>query len=105
MTKAIQEITAEELLRMPDHSFRYELVRGELRKAALAGSLHGIIAMQVTVTSGSMSRQTIRARCWGRNGIQARKQSRYGACTGRGLCQEGPDPAIRHTRGLLARRS
>ena len=34
-------MTAEELLEMPDDGFRYELVRGELRKMAPAGRTHG----------------------------------------------------------------
>ena len=34
-------VTAEELLEMPDDGFRYELVRGELRKMAPAGYRHG----------------------------------------------------------------
>jgi Uma2 family endonuclease len=40
-----QQVTAEELLRMPDDGFRYELVRGELRKMTPAGNVHGRVAM------------------------------------------------------------
>lgn len=40
-----REVTAEDLLRMPDDGFRYELVRGELRQMAPAGNVHGRIAM------------------------------------------------------------
>ncbi len=40
-------MTAEELLNMPDDSFRYELVRGELRKMPPAGYVHGEYAMSV----------------------------------------------------------
>jgi Uma2 family endonuclease len=36
------------LLRMPDDGYRYELVRGELRKMAPAGHLHGRVAINVT---------------------------------------------------------
>ena len=32
MATTVQLLTAEDLLRMPDDGFRYELVRGELRK-------------------------------------------------------------------------
>jgi Uma2 family endonuclease len=39
--------TADELLRMPDDGFRYELVRGELRKMSPAGGDHGDIAMTI----------------------------------------------------------
>ena len=38
-------VTAEELLAMPDDGYRYELVRGELRKMAPAGSRHSAIGM------------------------------------------------------------
>jgi Uma2 family endonuclease len=48
MATANQLITAEALLRMPDDGYRYELVRGELRKMAPAGHLHGRIAINVT---------------------------------------------------------
>jgi Uma2 family endonuclease len=40
-------VTAEELLRKPDDGFRYELVRGELRKMSPAGSEYGAIAFNV----------------------------------------------------------
>ena len=40
-------ITAEELLDMPDDGYRYELVRGELRKMAAAGARHGRSAGKV----------------------------------------------------------
>jgi Uma2 family endonuclease len=49
MSTVIQPTSAEELLRIPDDGFRYELVRGELRRTALAGGLHGIVAMQATL--------------------------------------------------------
>ena len=39
-------MTADELLRMPDDGYRYELVKGELRSMAPAGSEHGQIALQ-----------------------------------------------------------
>jgi len=48
MATANQLMTAEELLRMPDDGYRYELVRGELRKMAPAGHLHGRIAINIT---------------------------------------------------------
>jgi Uma2 family endonuclease len=40
-------MTADELLRMPDDGFRYELVRGELRRMCPAGYDHGSVAMQI----------------------------------------------------------
>jgi Uma2 family endonuclease len=48
MATANRLVTAEELLRMPDDGYRYELVRGELRKMAAAGYLHGRIAINIT---------------------------------------------------------
>lgn len=52
MTLTTQLITAEELLRMPDDGFRYELVKGELRKMAPASHQHGRIAMLISVSLG-----------------------------------------------------
>lgn len=46
MTTEVRVVTAEELLRMPDDGFRYELVRGELRKMSPAGHTHGRVAMR-----------------------------------------------------------
>ncbi len=43
-----REVTAEELLRMPDDGFRYELVRGELRRMTPAGNVHGRVAMNIS---------------------------------------------------------
>lgn len=42
-------VTAEELLDMPDDGYRYELVRGELRKMAPAGAKHGRSAGKVAM--------------------------------------------------------
>jgi Uma2 family endonuclease len=43
-SQVAQLLTAEDLLRMPADGFRYELVRGELRKMPPAGDIHGKIA-------------------------------------------------------------
>lgn len=40
-------VTAEELFAMPDDGFRYELVRGELRKMTPAGGRHGYLALEI----------------------------------------------------------
>jgi Uma2 family endonuclease len=48
MTTRTRAVTAEELLRMPDDGFRYELVRGELRKMPPAGNEHGYRAMELS---------------------------------------------------------
>ena len=48
MATVHQLVTADELLRMSDDGYRYELVRGELRKMAPARYLHGRIAINIT---------------------------------------------------------
>jgi Uma2 family endonuclease len=45
MAGARQQVSADELLRLPDDGFRYELVRGELRQMTPAGNVHGRVAM------------------------------------------------------------
>ena len=50
MVAKTQLVTAEELLDMPDDGFEYELVRGELRKMAPAGSRHSVSGID-TATS------------------------------------------------------
>ena len=52
MSATTQLTTAEELLRMPDDGFRYELVEGELRRMSPAGHNHGRIAMRLAVPLG-----------------------------------------------------
>lgn len=47
MSTAEKTMTADELLRMPDDGWRYELVRGELRKMSPPGSQHGAIAQDL----------------------------------------------------------
>jgi Uma2 family endonuclease len=47
-----QQVTADELLLMPDDGFRYELVKGELRRMAPAGNVHGRVAMNVGILLG-----------------------------------------------------
>ena len=52
MTTTLQRSTASELYEMPDDGFRYELVKGELRKMSPAGSEHGAIIVNVTLLLG-----------------------------------------------------
>jgi Uma2 family endonuclease len=40
--------TAEDLLRLPDNGFRYELVEGELTRMNPAGSRHGAVIVELT---------------------------------------------------------
>jgi Uma2 family endonuclease len=46
-------VTAEELLEMPDDAYRYELVRGELRKMAPAGARHSSIGVKIAISMGN----------------------------------------------------
>ena len=45
-------MTADDLLAMPDDGFRYELVRGELRKMSPAGRFHGKYSALITISLG-----------------------------------------------------
>lgn len=47
MATALQLTTADELLRMPDDGWRYELVEGELRKMTPAGYEHGYVISEI----------------------------------------------------------
>jgi Uma2 family endonuclease len=48
MSTTVQTMTADALLKMPDDGFRYELVKGELRRMAPAGHEHGRVAVRFT---------------------------------------------------------
>ena len=48
MTTTLQRSTASELFAMPDDGFRYELVKGELRKMSPAGGEHGAIIFNLS---------------------------------------------------------
>jgi len=52
MAQQAPAITADELLRMPDDGYRYELVAGRLRKMTPAGSLHGAIGSRLAAAIG-----------------------------------------------------
>ncbi len=48
MSTAIHTMTADQLFQMPDDGFRYELVKGELKKMTPAGFNHGKVVMNLT---------------------------------------------------------
>jgi Uma2 family endonuclease len=48
MTTTLQRSTANELFEMPDDGFRYELVKGELRKMSPSGTEHGAIIFNLS---------------------------------------------------------
>ena len=47
MVTTTRLVTAEELLDMPNDGFRYELIKGELKKMPPAGHVHGEYAMLI----------------------------------------------------------
>ncbi|MDX1962693.1 MAG: Uma2 family endonuclease [Pirellulales bacterium] len=57
MSKTANLITADELLRMPDVGWRYELLQGELRKMAPAGHEHGGSAHDFALVLGNFVKQ------------------------------------------------
>jgi len=52
MTTTLQRSTASELFEMPDDGFRYELVKGELRRTSPAGWEHGVVVVNITLLLG-----------------------------------------------------
>lgn len=52
MTTTLQRSTANELFEMPDDGFRYELVKGELRRMSPSGWEHGEVVVNITLLLG-----------------------------------------------------
>jgi len=52
MSTTLQRMTADELFTMPEDGFRYELVKGELRKMSPAGGEHGAIIFNLSILLG-----------------------------------------------------
>ncbi|HEX6186060.1 MAG TPA: Uma2 family endonuclease [Pyrinomonadaceae bacterium] len=48
----LQRSTASELFEMPDDGFRYELVKGELRRMSPSGWEHGEVVVNITLLLG-----------------------------------------------------
>jgi Uma2 family endonuclease len=46
-------VTADEVLLMPKDGFRYDLVKGELRRISLPGGRHGIVGMRFGIALGA----------------------------------------------------
>ena len=53
MVAQTQLMTADQLLAIPDDGYRYELVRGELRKMSPAGYQHGKLSYKVSHSLGN----------------------------------------------------
>lgn len=65
MSTTLQRVTADELFTMPKDGFRYELVKGELRKMSPAGSEHGAIIVNITVLLGQHVKSKKLGVCFG----------------------------------------
>lgn len=61
----LQRSTASELFEMPDDGFRYELVRGELRRMSPSGSEHGAIIVNITIMLGQYVKANKLGVCFG----------------------------------------
>jgi Uma2 family endonuclease len=53
MSTTTRTMTADELFMLPDDGFRYDLLKGELKKMSPPGSEHGAIIGRLTVALGS----------------------------------------------------
>lgn len=49
MSTTTQTLTADQLLKKPSDGFRYELVKGELRKMSPGGSRHGAVIIRLSL--------------------------------------------------------
>ena len=56
MVTTTRLMTAEELLNLPDDGFRYELIRGKLRKRLPAGQNHGKYASHISISLGGYAK-------------------------------------------------
>ena len=65
MSTTLQQVTADELFAKPEDGFRYELVKGELRKMSPAGSEHGAIIVNITVLLGQHVKANELGVCFG----------------------------------------
>ena len=52
MSTVTRIATADELLHMPDDGYRYDLIEGELRRMSPPGSVHGYVAMELSLRLG-----------------------------------------------------
>jgi Uma2 family endonuclease len=65
MTQTLQRSTASELFEMPDDGFRYELVKGELRKMSPSGWEHGEVVVNITLLLGQYVKMNKLGACGG----------------------------------------
>lgn len=65
MTETLQRSTANELFEMPHDGFRYELVKGELRKMSPSGWEHGVVVVNITLLLGGYVKTNNLGECGG----------------------------------------
>lgn len=65
MTTTLQRSTANELFEMPDDGFRYELVKGELRRMSPSGWEHGVVVVNITLLLGGHVKVNNLGKCGG----------------------------------------
>ena len=65
MSTTVQLVTADELLSRRRDGFRYELVKGELRKMSPAGSEHGFVIVNITLLLAQHVKQNGLGACFG----------------------------------------
>jgi Uma2 family endonuclease len=65
MTVDARLMTADELLRIPDDGYRYELVRGKLKKMSPAGEEHGNITAEILAQLRTFVRECKLGRAYG----------------------------------------
>jgi Uma2 family endonuclease len=65
MATTLQRSTASELFEMPDDGFRYELVKGELRRMSPSGSEHGALVINITLLLGQYVKANKLGICFG----------------------------------------
>jgi Uma2 family endonuclease len=65
MSTSTRLMTADELFVMPHDGFRYELVKGELRKMSPAGSEHGAIIVNFTLLLAQQVKASSLGVCFG----------------------------------------
>jgi Uma2 family endonuclease len=68
-----RRMRADELFMMPDDGFRYELVRGELRRMSPTGEEHGLLVTRLTLSLGNhVEREKLGAVYTGEPGFKLR---------------------------------
>jgi Uma2 family endonuclease len=98
-----QQVTADELLNMPDDGFRYELVQGGLRRMNPAGNVHGRVAMSFAWRLAQYVDENRLSTVYAAETGFRRATDPDTVRAGRGLREPGPPRSSRRGRGVLAR--